>query len=56
MNIHESSTSQIASVNTEAASITVRQNIGSGSEEPSMIASSEREMFNNLCLDFGLTE
>ena len=55
MNRHESLTRQIASINAEAASISVRQNIGSGSEESSMIASSKRNMFNNLCLDFGLT-
>ena len=55
VNTHESSTRQIASVNAEAAFISVNQNIGSGSEDSSIIASSKRNMFNNLCLDFGLT-
>ena len=55
VNTHESSTRQIASVNAEAAFISVNQNIGSEGKEPSMIASSKRNMFNNLCLDFGLT-
>ena len=55
VNRHESSTRQIASVNAEAASISVRQHIGSGSEESSMIVSSKRKMFNNLRPDFGLT-
>ena len=33
----------------------MNQNIGSEGKDPSMIASSKRNMFNNLCLDFGLT-